>query len=162
MKNLSILALVLSATVAIAPAFAETTSYSTTSNADLSSGQTADLSFAFDNAENLQAVAMTDKEMAETEGAALPFLAATLWGGAGSAWLNHGVSYAFTDEPASVKSTLLAVGAGMVSRGYSNEMLKAVGQADKVTEAVIHGNAGAISLGTIGVYDINVNQTHLK
>lgn len=36
------------------------------------STQTADLSFAFDDAENLQVVAMTDREMAEMEGAALP------------------------------------------------------------------------------------------
>ncbi|MDO4426758.1 MAG: hypothetical protein Q4B88_01370 [Moraxella sp.] len=69
MKNFSILALTLSATVAIAPAFAETTSHYNISNP---SNQQADLSFAFDSTENLQATAMTDKEMAETEGAALP------------------------------------------------------------------------------------------
>jgi len=33
------------------------------------------LSFAFDDAENLQAVVMTDKEMAETEGVFLPWVA---------------------------------------------------------------------------------------
>lgn len=32
----------------------------------------ADLNFAFDNSENVQAVAMTDKQMQETEGAFLP------------------------------------------------------------------------------------------
>lgn len=69
MKNLSILALTLSATVAIAPAFAETTSHYNISNP---SNQQVDLSFAFDSTENLQVTAMTDKEMAETEGAALP------------------------------------------------------------------------------------------
>ena len=40
-----------------------------------SSIKQADLSFAFDDAENLQAVVMTDKEMAETEGAFLPWVA---------------------------------------------------------------------------------------
>lgn len=81
MKKLSILAL--SATVAIAPAFAETTSHYTTPSVDTQTivlPQTtvsattpqADLSFAFDNVENLQATDMTLAEMQETEGAALP------------------------------------------------------------------------------------------
>lgn len=61
MKKLSILAL--SATFAITPAFAEmTTHYNTVS-------PQTDLSFAFDNSQNLQATAMTEQEMAETEGA---------------------------------------------------------------------------------------------
>ncbi|WP_435931739.1 hypothetical protein ACSF86_00275 [Moraxella bovoculi] len=34
----------------------------------------ADLSFAFDDVENLQTVAMTDKEMAEMEGAFIPII----------------------------------------------------------------------------------------
>ena len=66
MKNLPILAL--SATVAITPAFAETTTHYNTPITELSTKQ-ADLSFAFDDVENLQAIVMTDKEMAETEGA---------------------------------------------------------------------------------------------
>lgn len=78
MKNLSILALVLSATAAIAPAFAETTSHYNISNP---SNQQADLSFAFDSTENLQAVAMTDKEMAETEGAWVPYAVGGAIGG---------------------------------------------------------------------------------
>lgn len=61
MKKLSILAL--SATFAITPAFAEMTAHYNTV-----SPQT-DLSFAFDNSQNLQATAMTEQEMAETEGA---------------------------------------------------------------------------------------------
>lgn len=73
MKKPPILAL--NATVATAPAFAETTVYqavpSTTSSVELST-QTTDLSFAFDDVENLQAVVMPDSQMQETEGAALP------------------------------------------------------------------------------------------
>ena len=65
MKKLSILAL--SATVAITPAFAETTAHYNTPITELSSQQ-ADLSFAFDNVENLQAVVMTDGQMQETRG----------------------------------------------------------------------------------------------
>lgn len=65
MKKFSILAL--SATVAITPAFAETTTHYNTPITELSTKQ-ADLSFAFDDVENLQAIVMTDKEMAETEG----------------------------------------------------------------------------------------------
>lgn len=37
--------------------------------------QQADLSFAFDDAENLQAVAMTDGQMQETQGAVAPLVA---------------------------------------------------------------------------------------
>ena len=78
MKKLSILAL--SATVAITPAYAETTAHYNTPITELTpvtelSTKQADLSFAFDDAENLQAVVMTDKEMAETEGAFLPWVA---------------------------------------------------------------------------------------
>ena len=84
MKKLSILAL--SATVAIAPAFAETTSHYTTPSVDTQTivlPQTtvsattpqADLSFAFDNVENLQATDMTLAEMQETQGAVAPLVA---------------------------------------------------------------------------------------
>ncbi|MCL1623039.1 hypothetical protein M2R47_02060 [Moraxella sp. Tifton1] len=67
--------LALSATVAIAPAFAETTVYqtitSTTPSVELSTQptQTTDLSFAFEDIQNLQTVVMTDSQMQETEGA---------------------------------------------------------------------------------------------
>ena len=84
MKKLSILAL--SATVAITPAFAEMTVHYNTPSVDTQTvvlPQTtvsattpqADLSFAFDNVENLQATDMTLAEMQETEGAALPPMA---------------------------------------------------------------------------------------
>lgn len=81
MKKLSILAL--SATVAITPAFAEMTVHYNTPSVDTQtivlpqttvSAKTpqADLSFAFDDVENLQTKDMTATEMQETEGAALP------------------------------------------------------------------------------------------
>ncbi|WP_079364148.1 hypothetical protein [Moraxella lacunata] len=58
----------------ITPAYAETDVNYNTPVTELST-QTTDLSFAFDDVENLQAIAMTDKEMAETEGVALPYIA---------------------------------------------------------------------------------------
>ncbi|KDN25506.1 hypothetical protein MBO_03377 [Moraxella bovoculi 237] len=79
MKKFSILAL--SATIITAPAFAETTVYqailSTTPSVELSTQPTqeADLSFAFDDIENLQATDMTLAEMQETEGAVAPLVA---------------------------------------------------------------------------------------
>ena len=61
--------------IATAPAFAETTVYqtilSTTPSVELSTQPTqeADLSFAFEDTQNLQATVMTDSEMQETQGA---------------------------------------------------------------------------------------------
>ena len=77
MKKLSILAL--SATVAITPAYAETITHYNTPSTELTpvtelSTQQADLSFAFDDVENLQAVAMTDGQMQETQGAVAPYV----------------------------------------------------------------------------------------
>ena len=43
----------------------------------------ADLSFAFDDVENLQAVALTDREMAETQEAVAPYVGRIGWGFAG-------------------------------------------------------------------------------
>ena len=80
MKKLSILAL--SATVAIIPAYAETTAHYNTPITELSTKQ-ADLSFAFDDAENLQAVAMTDGQMEETQGAWVPNVVGGVAGGLG-------------------------------------------------------------------------------
>lgn len=85
MKKLSILAL--TDTIATAPAFAEITVYqtipSTTPSVELSTqfNEATDLSFAFDDTQNLQAVAMTDKEMAETEGAWVPYAVGGAIGG---------------------------------------------------------------------------------
>lgn len=70
MKKLSIVAL--SASLVIVPAFAEVNSY-TMPMEEMT--QTTDLSFAFDNVENLQVTDMTLAEMQETEGAALPSMA---------------------------------------------------------------------------------------
>lgn len=68
MKKLSILAL--SATIITAPVFAETTTYPTPS-VELSTqfNEATDLSFAFDDTQNLQATVMTDSQMQETQGA---------------------------------------------------------------------------------------------
>lgn len=93
MKKLSILAL--SATVAITPAYAEMISHYNTSITELTpitelSTKQADLSFAFDDAENLQAVVMTDKEMAETQGAVAPWVA-----GAGLGAAAGGIGYTY-------------------------------------------------------------------
>ena len=61
--------------IATAPAFAETTVYqtilSTTPSVELSTQPTqeADLSFAFEDTQNLQATVMTDSQMQETQGA---------------------------------------------------------------------------------------------
>lgn len=63
--------LVLGATVAITPAYAETDVNYNTPVTKLST-QDTDLSFAFDDVENLQATDMTLAEMQETQGAALP------------------------------------------------------------------------------------------
>ncbi|MFL1731778.1 hypothetical protein, partial [Moraxella oculi] len=62
-------------------AFAETTVYqaipSNTPSVELSTqfNEATDLSFAFEDAQNLQAVAMTDSQMQETEGAVAPLVA---------------------------------------------------------------------------------------
>jgi len=68
MKKLSILAL--SAVVSIAPAFAEVNSTATPAK---TTAQEMELSFAFDDAENLQATDMTLVEMQETQGAWVPY-----------------------------------------------------------------------------------------
>lgn len=105
MKKFSILAL--SATVAIAPAFAETTTHYNTPSVDTQTvvlPQTTvstttpqvDLSFAFDDVENLQTKDMTATEMQETEGAVAPAVAygirmgvmGTIGAGA-NAWNHH-------------------------------------------------------------------------
>lgn len=75
----------------------------------------ADLSFAFDNHEHLDFIAMTDKQMAETEGAILPLVAFALVGGAAFAWKNHHDSYQETGSFASAGDTLKATGEGMLA-----------------------------------------------
>ena len=119
MKKLSILAL--SATVAITPAFAETTAHYNTPITELSTKQ-ADLSFAFDDAENLQAVVMTDKEMAETEGAWANFAI-----GAGIGAVGGHFSYmsgAIASNSYNWKAHAIAVGVG-AGTGLLNPVSKA-------------------------------------
>ncbi|OBX50038.1 hypothetical protein [Moraxella nonliquefaciens] len=104
MKKLSILAL--SATVAITPAYAEMISHYNTSITELSSQQ-ADLSFAFDDVENLQAVVMTDGQMQETQGAWVPY---TIGGAIG------GISY--VSGCAYTKCTVAGLGKSVVGGAF--------------------------------------------
>lgn len=165
MKKFSILAL--SATVAITPAFAEMTSHYNTPSVELSTQQ-ADLSFAFDDVENLQVTDMTLAEMQETEGALLPaaapFVLGVVGGGAFGAWSNHASSYYKNGRPASVKSTLYATGGGMVGGAYSGVMLKGAGISTSlfaksawkggtgVANATIRTNGMFLGQGTVGGY----------
>ena len=91
MKKLSILAL--SATIITAPVFAETTTYPTPS-VELSTqfNEATDLSFAFDDTQNLQATVMTDSEMQETEGAVAPWVAGAGLGAAAGGGLTVGAN----------------------------------------------------------------------
>ncbi|WP_435938898.1 hypothetical protein ACSF85_00280 [Moraxella bovoculi] len=132
MKKFSILAL--SAAVAITPAFAETTAHYTTPSVELST-QTTDLSFAFDDVENLQTVAMTDKEMQETEGAAGPWGAVI--GGAIS-----GISAATGGKNAKQIAAATAVGA---ASGFYGGWVGQVG--GKVGTAIF--GTTSVSLGVI-------------
>ena len=119
MKKLSILAL--SATVAITPAFAETTAHYNTPITELSTKQ-ADLSFAFDDVENLQAVALTDREMAETQGAWANFAI-----GAGIGAVGGHFSYmsgAIASNSYNWKAHAIAVGVG-AGTGLLNPVSKA-------------------------------------
>lgn len=122
------------------------------------------LSFAFDGVENLQATDMTLVEMQETQGAALPFVAGVLVGGAIGAWSNHGASYAKNGRLASTKSTLYATGGGMVGGVYSGAMLKGAGISTSifaksawkggtgVANATIRINGAFLGQGTVGGY----------
>jgi len=120
MKKLSILAL--SATVAITPAFAETTAHYNTPITELSSQQ-ADLSFAFDNVENLQAVVMTDREMAETQGAVAPYVGRIglgFAGGFGSSAIGQYHNSGKVDWGLATKHGLYGAGLGGASRWLAN------------------------------------------
>ena len=122
------------------------------------------LSFAFDGVENLQATDMTLVEMQETQGAALPFVAGVLVGGAIGAWSNHGASYAKNGRLASTKSTLYATGGGMVGGVYSGAMLKGASISTSifaksawkggtgVANATIRINGAFLGQGTVGGY----------
>ena len=119
MKKLSIL--VLGATVAITPAYAETDVNYNTPVTELSTKQ-ADLSFAFDDVENLQAVALTDREMAETQGAWANFAI-----GAGIGAVGGHFSYmsgAIASNSYNWKAHAIAVGVG-AGTGLLNPVSKA-------------------------------------
>lgn len=91
----------------------------------------------------MQLAELSAQEMKETEGAALPFVAAALMGGAISAWTNHGISYYRTGQPASTRSTVAATAGGMIGGGYSNAMLRGAGIATSpfASSAWTGGNA---------------------
>lgn len=78
-------------------------------------------------------------------------------GGAVSAWINHGISYYRTGQPASTRSTVAATAGGMIGGGYSNAMLRGAGIATSPSAAsawregnadgnvVIRANGAALS-----------------
>ncbi|MFW2178283.1 MULTISPECIES: hypothetical protein [unclassified Moraxella] len=117
MKKLSILAI--TATVAITPAFADVTS---NYNTPVSTIQQADLSFAFDNAENLQAMAMTDKQMADTEGAWANFAVGAGIGAVGGHFSYMSSAIASNSYNWKAHGAAVAVGAGS---GLLNPVSKA-------------------------------------
>ena len=122
MKKLSILAL--SATIITAPVFAETTTYPTPS-VELSTqfNEATDLSFAFDNVENLQAVVMTDREMAETQGAVAPYVGRIglgFAGGFGSSAIGQYHNSGKVDWGLATKHGLYGAGLGGASRWLAN------------------------------------------
>lgn len=129
MKNLSILAL--TATLVIAPAFAETTTITTANNnvaipttievvAITTEAPNQNLSFAFDNAENIQAVAMTDEQMADTQGAVAPLAAYGIRmgvmgtvGAVGNTWNHYNNTGQFSWGAAGRGFVIGAVGGGV-------------------------------------------------
>ncbi|AKG06893.1 hypothetical protein AAX05_00295 [Moraxella bovoculi] len=130
MKKLSILAL--SAVMSIAPAFAEVNSTATPAQ---TTTQEVDLSFALDDAENLQTKEMTTTEMQETEGAAGPWGAVI--GGAIS-----GISAATGGKNAKQIAAATAVGA---ASGFYGGWVGQVG--GKVGTAIF--GTTSVSLGVI-------------
>ena len=126
MKKLSILAL--SATVAITPAFAETDVNYNTPSTELTpvtelSTQQADLSFAFDDAENLQATDMTLAEMQETQGAVAPYVGRIglgFAGGFGGSAIGQYHNSGKVDWGLATKHGLYGAGLGGASRWLAN------------------------------------------
>lgn len=126
MKKLSILAL--TATIATAPAFAETTVYqtipSTTPSVELSTQptQATDLSFAFDDTQNLQAVVMTDSQMQETEGAVAPIYALGVFAmNTGRFIATHYVSRNITANAARSGCDVMCYGTSQQARSLANQ-----------------------------------------
>ncbi|WP_435938896.1 hypothetical protein ACSF85_00270 [Moraxella bovoculi] len=98
----------------------------------------ADLAFAFDDVENLKTVAMTDKEMAETEGAWANFAI-----GAGIGAVSGHFSYmsgAIANDSYNWKAHATAVGVGAAS-GLLNPVSKAT--------HLINGMRG-VAVATVG------------
>lgn len=127
---------------------------------------TQDLSavFATDDVNNLQVATLSSKEMQETEGAVVPFIATAIVSGALGAWVNHGISKIQTGEWASTSSTLFATGSGMIGGGYSNLMLRGAGistnpfskaawqGSNGIMNGVIRLNGTGLGLSYSGIY----------
>lgn len=87
------------------------------------STQDTDLSFAFDDVENLQAIVMTDKEMAETEGAVAPYVGRIglgFAGGFGSSAIGQYHNSGKVDWGLATKHGLYGAGLGGASRWLAN------------------------------------------
>ncbi|WP_394261646.1 hypothetical protein [Moraxella boevrei] len=147
MRKFSILAV--TATLAITPAFAETGNYNTPNGVTQSAVAVqpqADLNFAFENSENLQAVAMTDNEMQDTEGAWANFAI-----GAGIGAVGGHFSYmsgAIANNSYSWKAHATAVGVG-AGTGLLNPVSKATHLINGMRGVVI-GTAGSGAIGYAG------------
>ncbi len=116
MKKLTTAIAVATLTVS-APALADTTTVTTPTTTEVS---TQDLAFAFDDAENLQAVVMTNDEMADTEGAIAPIAAYGIRmgvmgtvGAAGNAWNHYNNTGQFSWGAAGRGFVVGAVGGGV-------------------------------------------------
>ncbi len=107
----------------------------------------------------LQLAELSKQEMKETEGAWAPFVLGALIGGNISAWSNHGVSYYRTGQPASTRSTLAAVGGGMVGGGYTNAMLRGAGITTKTFAKEAWRNGNAVPNAVIRANAFGLNQS---
>lgn len=126
----------------------------------------ADLNKIFESSqlENIQALELSKKEMNETIGSFLPFVAGAFMGGAIGAWSNHGISYYQTGNWASTQNTLIATGAGALGGGYTNLMLRGAGISTSafaptawqgtngVANALIRTNGAGLGFSYAGVY----------
>lgn len=141
MKKLSIVAL--SASLVVAPAFAEVNSY-TMPMEEMT--QTTDLSFAFDNVENLQVTDMTLAEMQETEGAWANFAI-----GAGIGAVGGHFSYmsgAIANDSYNWKAHAIAVGVG-AGTGLLNPVSKASHLINGM-RGVVAATTGSAAVGYAG------------
>lgn len=139
MKKLSILAL--SAVMSIAPAFAEVNSTATPAK---TTAQEMELSFAFDDIENLQVKEMTVAQMQETEGAWVANAVGGLAGGLGGHFAYMGSVAASGQYNFGHHATSVVGGAGL---GFVSPV-KAVGRAIVMTKGTQAAVNAAITIGS--------------